>query len=48
MSSGVDGIDWDIIMDSFQIDWDIGIVGETDDNVNGLGFYEIVNVSDVL
>ncbi|KAL2225897.1 CDK5RAP3-like protein [Sesamum indicum] len=42
-----DGIDWDITLESSQIDWDIGTV-ETEDNGNGLGPYEIVNASDVL
>ncbi|PIN13211.1 CDK5 activator-binding protein [Handroanthus impetiginosus] len=42
-----DSIDWDITLDSSQIDWDIGNV-ETEDNGNGLGPYEIVNASDIL
>ncbi|KAL9155255.1 hypothetical protein ABFS82_10G170000 [Erythranthe guttata] len=41
-----ENIDWDITMDSSQIDWDIGTV-ETEDNGNGLGPYEIVNASDI-
>ncbi|OIT04329.1 PREDICTED: CDK5RAP3-like protein [Nicotiana attenuata] len=44
----VDGIDWDITLDSSQIDWDIGTVEETEENGNGLGPYEIVNASDIL
>lgn len=43
-----DGIDWDITLDSSQIDWDIGTVEETEENGNGLGPYEIVNASDIL
>lgn len=42
-----DSIDWDITLESSQIDWDIGTV-ETEDNGNGLGPYEIVNASDIL
>ncbi|GFQ05450.1 cdk5rap3-like protein [Phtheirospermum japonicum] len=42
-----ESIDWDITLDSSQIDWDIGTV-ETEDNGNGLGPYEIVNASDIL
>lgn len=48
MSTGADGIDWDITLDSSQIDWDIGTVEETDDAANGLGPYEIINAKDVL
>ncbi|GAA0167350.1 hypothetical protein LIER_22304 [Lithospermum erythrorhizon] len=40
-------IDWDITLDSSQIDWDIGTVEATEENGNGLGPYEIVNASDV-
>ncbi|KAL4340798.1 hypothetical protein GQ457_08G016500 [Hibiscus cannabinus] len=43
-----DAIDWDISVDSAQIDWDIGTIEETDDSVNGLGPYEIVNASEFL
>lgn len=42
-----DSIDWDITLESSQIDWDIGTV-DTEDNGNGLGPYEIVNASDIL
>lgn len=42
-----DSIDWDITLESSDIDWDIGAV-ETEDNGNGLGPYEIVNASDIL
>ncbi|CAI9765680.1 unnamed protein product [Fraxinus pennsylvanica] len=45
---GANSIDWDITMDSSQIDWDIGTVEETEDTGNGLGPYEIVNASDIL
>ncbi|MED6184799.1 hypothetical protein PIB30_050956 [Stylosanthes scabra] len=41
-------IDWDISVDSSQIDWDIGTVEETDDTGNGLGPYEIINASDAM
>ncbi|MCD9641699.1 hypothetical protein HAX54_028087 [Datura stramonium] len=44
----VDGIDWDITLDSSQIDWDIGTVEETEENGNGLGPYEIVVASDIM
>lgn len=40
-------IDWDITLDSSQIDWDIGTVEQTEENGNGLGPYEIVNASDI-
>ncbi|XP_073276366.1 CDK5RAP3 protein homolog isoform X1 [Primulina huaijiensis] len=42
-----DSIDWDITLESSQIDWDIGTVEEIEDNGNGLGPYEIVNASDI-
>ncbi|GAB4851550.1 hypothetical protein Ancab_030953 [Ancistrocladus abbreviatus] len=45
---GADGIDWDITLESSQIDWDIGTIEETEDPGNGLGPYEIVNASDIL
>ncbi|XP_051150238.1 CDK5RAP3-like protein isoform X2 [Andrographis paniculata] len=42
-----DSIDWDITLESSQIDWDIGTV-ETEENGNGLGGpFEIVNASDI-
>ncbi|CAH9105604.1 unnamed protein product [Cuscuta epithymum] len=45
--SAADGIDWDITLDSSQIDWDIGTtVEETEENGNGFGPYEIVNAID--
>lgn len=45
--AAADIIDWDITIDSSQIDWDIGTM-ETEDNGNGLGGpYEIVNASDI-
>nr|XP_043609527.1 CDK5RAP3-like protein [Erigeron canadensis] len=40
-----DSIDWDITLDSSQIDWDIGTVEE--DGGNGLGSYEIVDASEI-
>ncbi|KAI3667452.1 hypothetical protein L6452_42510 [Arctium lappa] len=39
-----DSIDWDITLDSSQIDWDIGTVEDTG---NGLGPYEIVDASEI-
>ncbi|XP_074365631.1 CDK5RAP3 protein homolog [Apium graveolens] len=42
-----DSIDWDITLDSSQIDWDIGTVEEADDSSNGLASYEIINASDI-
>lgn len=48
VNSGADGIDWDITLDSSQIDWDIGTVEETDDTTNGLGPYEIIDANDAL
>ncbi|XP_071721706.1 CDK5RAP3 protein homolog [Rutidosis leptorrhynchoides] len=47
MEAGTFDIDWDITVDSAQIDWDIGTVEETEDSGNGLGPYEIVNASDI-
>ncbi|KAI3472149.1 hypothetical protein Pfo_029637 [Paulownia fortunei] len=47
IAGAADSIDWDITLESSQIDWDIGTV-ETEDNGNGLGPYEIVNASDIL
>lgn len=47
--STADGIDWDITLDSSQIDWDIGTaVEEIEENGNGLGPYEIVNASETV
>lgn len=48
MDVPADYIDWDISVDSSQIDWDTGTVEETDDTGNGLGPYEIVNASEIL
>lgn len=42
-----DIIDWDITLDSSQIDWDIGTVEEEEDTGNGLGPYEIVDASEI-
>lgn len=42
-----DSIDWDITVDSSQIDWDIGTVEEADDTSNGLASYEIIDASDI-
>lgn len=42
-----DNIDWDITLETPEIDWDIGTT-EMEDNGNGLGPYEIVNASDIL
>ncbi|EPS74254.1 hypothetical protein M569_00499, partial [Genlisea aurea] len=41
----VDSIDWDITVDSSQIDWDTGMV-EAEDNNRGLGPYEMVDARD--
>ncbi|KAJ9543726.1 hypothetical protein OSB04_023433 [Centaurea solstitialis] len=41
-----DSIDWDITLDSSQIDWDIGTV-DVEDPGNGLGPYEIVDASEI-
>ncbi|XP_010243079.1 PREDICTED: CDK5RAP3-like protein [Nelumbo nucifera] len=43
-----DAIDWNISLESSQIDWDIGVVEETNDTANGLGPYEMVNISDAI
>ncbi|KAL7600390.1 hypothetical protein Lser_V15G26358 [Lactuca serriola] len=40
-----DSIDWDITLDSSQIDWDIGTV---EDSGDGFGAYEIVDASEIL
>lgn len=47
IDTAADNIDWDITLDSSQIDWDVGTVQETEENGNGLGPYEIVNASDI-
>nr|KAJ0206985.1 hypothetical protein LSAT_V11C500288550 [Lactuca sativa] len=39
-----DSIDWDITLDSSQIDWDIGTV---EDSGDGFGAYEIVDASEI-
>lgn len=46
--NAIDNIDWDISVDSSQIDWDIATTEETEEAVNGLGPYEIVNSSEAL
>ncbi|GAB2266928.1 hypothetical protein Dimus_001916 [Dionaea muscipula] len=48
MAVGADGINWDITLDSSQIDWDIGTIEEAEDaSNNGLGPYEMVNADDI-
>lgn len=47
MDVAADIIDWDITVDSSQIDWDIGTAEETEDAGNGLGPYEMVNASEI-
>lgn len=47
MDNGGDVIDWDISLESSQIDWDIGNIEEPDPD-NGTGPYELVNVGDVM
>ncbi|GAB2275816.1 hypothetical protein Dimus_010565 [Dionaea muscipula] len=48
MVVGADGINWDITLDSSQIDWDIGTIEEAvDASNNGLGPYEMVNADDI-
>ncbi|ESQ40612.1 hypothetical protein EUTSA_v10013160mg [Eutrema salsugineum] len=39
-------IDWDITLDTAEIDWDVSMVEEVDSG-NDLGSYEIVNASDI-
>ncbi|KAH0907784.1 hypothetical protein HID58_039611 [Brassica napus] len=41
-----DSIDWDITLDTAEIDWDVSMVEEVDGG-NDLGSYEIVNASDI-
>lgn len=41
-----DSIDWDITLDTAEIDWDVSMVEEFDSR-NDLGSYEIVNASDI-
>lgn len=48
VEAGAFDIDWDISVESSQIDWDIGTVEETEDTGNGLGPYEIINASDAI
>ncbi|KAF7804128.1 CDK5RAP3-like protein [Senna tora] len=40
-------IDWNISVETSQIDWDIGTVEETDETSDGFGPYEIINASDI-
>lgn len=44
--AAADSIDWDITLDTAEIDWDVSMVEEVD-NGNDLGSYEIVNASDI-
>lgn len=41
-----DSIDWDITLDTAEIDWDVSMVEDVDSG-NDLGSYEIVNASDI-
>lgn len=41
-----DSIDWDITLDTAEIDWDVSMVEEVDSG-NDLGSYEIVDASDI-
>ncbi|KAL8137664.1 hypothetical protein V2J09_003665 [Rumex salicifolius] len=47
MDMGEAIIDWDISLESSQIDWDIGNVEELNPD-NGLGPYELVNLGDTM
>ncbi|KAL1196887.1 CDK5RAP3-like protein [Cardamine amara subsp. amara] len=44
--AAADSIDWDITLDTAEIDWDVSMVEEFDSG-NDLGSYEIVNASDI-
>lgn len=44
--AAADSIDWDITLDTAEIDWDVSMVEEVDSG-NDLGSYEIVNASDI-
>lgn len=44
--AAADNIDWDITLDTAEIDWDVSMVEEVDSG-NDLGSYEIVNASDI-
>lgn len=44
--AAADSIDWDITLDSAEIDWDVSMVEEVDGG-NDLGSYEIVNAGDI-
>ncbi|XP_019098080.1 PREDICTED: CDK5RAP3-like protein [Camelina sativa] len=44
--TAADSIDWDITLDTAEIDWDVSMVEEVDSG-NDLGSYEIVNASDI-
>lgn len=44
--AATDSIDWDITLDTAEIDWDVSMVEEVDSG-NDLGSYEIVNASDI-
>lgn len=47
VDTAADNIDWDICVDSSQIDWEIGPVEETE-NGNGFGPYEIINSDEAM
>jgi hypothetical protein len=44
--AAADSIDWDITVETPEIDWDVSMVEEVDSG-NDLGSYEIVNASDI-
>ena len=44
--AAADSIDWDITLETPEIDWDVSMVEEVDSG-NDLGSYEIVNASDI-
>ncbi|KAG1363881.1 putative CDK5RAP3-like protein [Cocos nucifera] len=42
-----DGIDWNILVDDTQIDWDIGAVEQPEEPGNGFGSYEIIDSNNI-
>ncbi|XP_010928446.1 CDK5RAP3 protein homolog isoform X2 [Elaeis guineensis] len=42
-----DGIDWNVLVDDTQIDWDIGAVEQPEESGSGIGSYEIIDSNNI-
>nr|XP_029123008.1 CDK5RAP3-like protein isoform X2 [Elaeis guineensis] len=42
-----DGIDWNILVDDTQIDWEIGAVEQSEESGSGFGSYEIIDSNNI-